>query len=394
MNPEIVGSIHQAFEGIFGSRPAVVVRAPGRVNLIGGHTDYNEGYVLPVAIDRSVMVAASPRKDDLVVLHALDFNQRAKFSLETIEYDDEMTWSNYQRGVALFLQQEGFELTGLNACISGDVPIGSGLSSSAAVEVAMAYAWRVLGELELDMVKLALLCQRAENEFVGMSCGIMDQLISALGKRGCAMLLDCRSLKREFVPLPSGVAIVVSDTLVRRELVASEYNLRRQECEEGVRLLRKYLPGIEALRDVSLAQFERYEGELPDVVRKRCRHVVYENQRVLEGMASLRERNLARFGQLMNESHASLRDDYEVSCRELEAIAEAAQEVKGVYGTRLTGAGFGGCTVSLVDEEAVEDFRKHVAAKYRAATGIAFQIHVCRAEGGVNVVSDPVEALS
>ena len=386
--------IRRAFWGIFGDQPAVVVRAPGRVNLMGGHTDYNEGYVLPVAIDRSVMVAASLRRDRRVVIHALDFGQRTEFPLDAIERDEEQAWSNYQRGVAHFLQQEGFELLGLNACISGDVPIGSGLSSSAAVEVAIAYTWRVLCGLKLDMVKLALLCQRAENEFVGMSCGIMDQLISALGRQGCAMLIDCRSLAHEFVPLPSSVAIVVSDTMVRRELVSSEYNLRRRECEEGVRLLRSYLPGIRALRDISPAQFERYAGKLPEVVRKRCRHVVYENQRVLEGAEALRKGDLARFGQLMNESHASLRDDYEVSCRELEVIAEAAQEVEGAYGTRITGAGFGGCTVSLVDEEAVEDFRRHVAEKYEAATGIVPQIYACHAEGGVSTMSGPAPSLS
>jgi len=287
--------------------------------------------------------------------------------------------------VAWVLQGEGFTLPGLNAALTSDVPIGAGLSSSAAVEVATAYAWQVLGGLELDRVRLAL-CQRAENEFVGMNCGIMDQFISALGQRDSALLIDCRSLDYELVPIPARTAVVVADTRVRRDLVASEYNARRRECEEGVRLLQRYLPGITALRDVSPAQFAEYQARLPDGVRQRCRHVVHENDRVLRAVAALRAGDLDTFGQLMDESHASLRNDYEVSCPELDALVMAAWRVAGVYGSRMTGAGFGGCTVSLVDEGAVEAFRERVASAYQAATGIAPEIYVCRAEAGVSVV--------
>ena len=381
-----IRAIERKFEAVFGTKPAVVVRAPGRVNLIGEHTDYNDGFVLPVAIDRGILMAAAPRDDGRVVLHALDFGQSVEFSLEAIERDEEKPWSNYQRGVAYFLQERGFKLVGLNACISGDVPIGSGLSSSAAVEVAAAYTWQVLSGFELSRVELALLCQRAENEFVGMSCGIMDQFVSALGHRGHALFLDCRSLDYELIPLPSGAKIVIADTGVRRDLVSSEYNTRRRECEEGVRLLQQYLPHVRALRDVSIAQFETYQGELPNTVRRRCRHVVSENERVLSSVEALRRGDLAAFGRLMNESHRSLRDDYEVSCSELDDMVEAARKVKGVYGSRMTGAGFGGCTVSLVAEEAVEEFRRRVAAEYEAATGLVPRIYVCSAEDGVEAV--------
>jgi len=378
-------SVRRRFAKIFGGEPGAVVRAPGRVNLIGEHTDYNDGYVLPVAIDRSVLVAAALRGDRQVVIHALDFGESTKFSLDDIRPDQAQTWSNYQRGVAYFLEERGITLPGLNAVVIGDVPIGSGLSSSAAVEVSMAYTWQVLAGFEMSRVELALLCQRAENEFVGINCGIMDQFVSALGQRDHALLIDCRSLDHQPVPLPTGVAIVVADTMKRRGLVDSEYNTRRRECEEGVRILQRYLPEAQALRDVSVAQFKAQSSKLKaQNVRRRCRHIIYENERVLKSVTALRAGDLAAFGQLVNESHISLRDDYEVSCPELDIMAEAAWRVDGVYGSRMTGAGFGGCTVSLVAEEAIEDFRSQVATAYEEATGIVPQIYVCRAEDGVS----------
>ena len=380
-------NVRWRFAEIFGEEPAAVVRAPGRVNLIGEHTDYNDGYVLPVAIDRSVLVAASPRDDRQVVIHALDFGESVAFSLDNIEhagYREAQAWSNYQRGVAYFLEKQGFKLPGLNAVIVGDVPVGSGLSSSAAIEVSLAYTWQVLAGFELSRVQLALLCQRAENEFVGINCGIMDQFVSALGQRDHALLIDCRSLDHQPVPLPPGAAIIVADTMKRRGLVDSEYNARRRECEEGVHILQRYLPQVQALRDVSTGQFVEYKRQLPENVRKRCRHIVYENERVLRSVAALQAGDLAAFGQLMNESHASLRDDYEVSCVALDIMAEAAWKVGGVYGSRMTGAGFGGCTVSLATEEVIEDFRGQVAVDYEEATGIVPQIYVCRAEDGVS----------
>ena len=251
----------------------------------------------------------------------------------------------------------------------------------------MAYAWQVLAGFELSRVDLALLCQRAENDFVGMKCGIMDQFVAALGRRGHALLIDCRSLEYQLIPLPAEAVIVVADTMKRRGLVDSEYNTRRRECEEGVRILQQYLPEVRALRDVSVNQFVEHEEKLRGKVRQRCRHVVYENERVLESVAALRAGNLAVFGRLMNESHISLREDYEVSCPELDIMVEAAWKVEGVYGSRMTGAGFGGCTVSLVAEEAIEDFGVKVAAAYQKATGIVPKIYVCRAEDGVSKLS-------
>ncbi len=370
-----------AFRQTFGRAPDIIVAAPGRVNLIGEHTDYNGGYVLPVAIDRQIVIAASPRDDRKVKIGSLDMASEAEFALDSIARATQQTWSNYQRGVALMLQQAGHTLGGVDAVITGDVPIGAGLSSSAAVEVATAYMFQQLYHLNLSRVELALLCQRAENEFVGMRCGIMDQFISSLGKSQHALLIDCRSLDYELVPVPAGASIVVCDTKVQRGLVDSEYNARRQECEMGARLL-----GVRALRDVTPEMFERRARELPETTRRRCRHVVYENQRVMESVAALRRGDLAAFGQLMYDSHASLRDDYQVSCRSLDIMVEAARQAPGVYGARMTGAGFGGCTVNLVNAAKAEDFRREVAAAYAAATGITPPVYVCLAEDGARVI--------
>ena len=371
----------EAFERVCGTRPSLCVAAPGRVNLIGEHTDYNEGFVLPAAIDRHVLIAATPRDDRMVRLFALDFDEQATFSLDDIAFDEKQIWSNYERGVAWALQQDGYTLRGLDAVITGDVPIGSGLSSSAAVEVAMAYAFQVASDLSLDGVKRALLCQEAENEFVVMRCCIMDQYIISLGKRDHALLIDCRSLEYHLVSIPLGCSIVVCDTKKRRGLVDSEYNTRRRECETGARAL-----GVGALRDVTPEQFEERESELGEVVRRRCRHVVTENQRVLDAVEALESGGLQRFGALMNASHVSLRDDYQVSCPELDAMVEAAWPQEGVFGARMTGAGFGGCTVNLVATGAVETFPSSVAQEYGAATGIVPDIYVCRAQQGVRAL--------
>ncbi len=373
--------VRALFRVTFGYEPELVVAAPGRVNLIGEHTDYNEGFVLPAAINRYIIMAVAPRRDRRVLLHASNFAAQTEFSLDAIERDEAQPWSNYQRGVAEQLQQAGYTLRGMEAIIWGDVPVGSGLSSSAAVEVATAYIFQLLNDLDIERVELALLCQRAQKEFVGVECGIMDQLIAALGRRHHALLIDCQDLSTDQVPLPSGVSIVVADTMKPRDLLSSEYNIRRQECQQGAELL-----GASSLRQVSVEEFATHEGELPSPIRQRCRHVIYENQRVLDGVHALRGGDLREFGRLMMESHRSLRDDYEVSSRELDILVEAGGEVEGVYGSRLTGAGFGGCTVSLVKEEAVDSFDAHVSERYQAATGIAPAVYVCRAEDGIRAV--------
>jgi len=370
-----------AFERLYGRGPSFVVAAPGRVNLIGEHTDYNDGFVLPAAIDRHVLVAAAPRDDRTVRLYAVDFDESATFDLDDVAFDADQTWSNYERGVAWVLQDVGYVLQGMDAVIAGDVPIASGLSSSAAVEVATAHYFEAVGSFALDGVERALLCQRAENDFVGMRCGIMDQYVISLGKRGHALLIDCRSLESRLVPIPAGYSLVVCDTSKRRGLVDSEYNIRRQECETGARIL-----GVPALRDIGLKEFVARQEELDEVVRKRCRHVVSENQRVLDAVDAARSGDLARLGSLMRASHLSLRDDYQVSCPELDAMVEAAWRQEGVLGARMTGAGFGGCTVNLVERGAVPSFLQNVPVAYEQATGLTPQIHVCAAEEGVRIL--------
>ena len=381
-----LASLRLSFRQRFGADPAIVVRAPGRANLLGGHTDYNEGFVLPVAIDRCVLLAAAPRADRRVILHALDLDDSTEFSLDELRPSPLQPWSNYQRGVAYFLAARGYRLLGMNGAFTSDVPIGSGLSSSAAVEVAAGFAFRALNELDIPLPDLALVCQQAEHEFAGVPCGIMDQFVSALGRRDHALLLDCRSLSYEHVPLPSDVRVVVCDTGVRRELAGSEYRLRRAQCEEAVRRLQKALPHIRALRDVSPEELEQHKDLLPEVVYRRARHVVREIARMGEAVAALRRGDVAAFGQAMKECHAGLRDDYEVSSQELEALVEAANEVEGCYGSRLTGAGFGGCIVSLVAADAVAEFERHVTQRYRAQTGREATVIVCVAEDGAGII--------
>ena len=378
---ELAEAARGAFQAAYGGSPEVVVAAPGRVNLIGEHTDYNDGFVMPVAIDRQIVIAAGRRPDRRIELRSLDMGGMASFSLDHITHDDQQRWSNYERGVAKIFLEASLAIGGLNAVITGDVPIGAGLSSSAAVEVATGYTFKTLYDLDLNRVQLALLAQRAENDFVGMRCGIMDQYISALGRANHALLIDCRSLDYRLVPLPAGGSIIVCDTRVQRGLVDSEYNARRRECEAGARLL-----GVEALRDVTPEELEARANELSPLTLKRCRHVVYENQRVLDGMAALEAGDLRAFGQLMYASHASLRDDYEVSCPQLDAMVEATREAPGVCGARMTGAGFGGCTVNLVDSAQAQAFAKQVTAAYTQATGLTPAIHVCKAEDGARVL--------
>jgi len=393
------------FGAEFGAEPEVIARAPGRVNLIGEHTDYNDGFVLPVAIDRDIRVAARRRPDRTVRLLAADFGRRSAFSLDDIRHDPAERWSHYERGVALMLQRAGYRLGGFEAAIEGEVPTGAGLSSSAAVEVATGTGLKALFGLDIGPVQLALLCQKAENEFVGVNSGIMDQFISVFGKRGHALFLDCRSLETKQVPVQrsavgdrrsesesgDGVQIVVADTSVKRGLVDSQYNQRRLECEEAVRRLSQWLPGVTALRDVTYEQFQRYAGHLPEVVRRRARHVITEDERVLASVEALAGGDLVTFGRLMDESHTSLRDDYEVSIPQLDVMVEAARAVPGVLGSRMTGAGFGGCTVSLVRAEAVAQFRRQVPEQYRARTALEATIYVCQAADGAGVVAGPCD---
>jgi galactokinase len=379
-----VNTIRDQFERHYSIHPHLMVRAPGRVNLIGEHTDYNDGFVLPVAIDRATYVAARPRDDDHVHIIAADMGDEDEFTLDAgIERSPAHPWSNYIRGITKGLLIAGHPLGGANLLITSDVPRGAGLSSSAALEVAVGYAFQLLNKLNILGEELALLAQGAENSFVGVNSGIMDQFISVLGRADHALLLDCRDLNYRLISIPPTTAIVVCDSHVERALAASGYNQRRAECDEAMRLFKQWYPKITALRDITVAQFRLHEAELPEPVRARARHVISENDRAVRGAAALEQGDVATFGVLMDESHRSLRDDYEVSIRDLDILVEAARRVPGCYGSRLTGAGFGGCTVSLVESSVVEPFRREVAAAYRAATGRDTTIYVCRASDGV-----------
>jgi galactokinase len=384
---ERIEKLVSSFKDKFGGDPEVLIRAPGRVNLIGEHTDYNAGFVFPVAIDRDIMVSAKRRDDGLVRIHSLDFSESVEFQLSDIQYDNEQKWSNYPRGVAHFFQEEGHILSGMDAVFTGNVPQSAGLSSSAAMEVATAVTFEKINGLSIEPEQSALLCQKAENKFVGVNCGIMDQFISRMGRKDYALLLDCRSLTFDLIPLHfDTLKIVVCNTGVKRGLVDSEYNKRRSECERGVKILEKFLPGIEALRDVEIEDLVKYSSHLPEITEKRCRYVIKENIRVLESVDALIEGDLIRFGDLMNDSHIGLRDDYEVSCPELDAMVEIAWSMDGVVGSRMTGAGFGGCTVSLVVEDTLQEFIDKINDEYPKRTGLKPEIYVFTAEDGAGTI--------
>ena len=373
----------EEFSREFHSRPTIF-RAPGRVNLIGEHTDYNDGFVLPSAIGFYTHVAVSPRSDGKLVLRSLDFPDAFEFDIRNPPRAKLGAWCDYVLGVALELAQQGRKVPAVSLLVRGEIPVGAGLSSSAALEVATALAFLSLVGGAMPLKSVAKLCQKAENEFVGAHVGIMDQFVSCMGRRANAVLLDCRSLEFELVPIPDEVKLVISNTMVKHELSGGEYNQRRAQCEEGVRLLSKSYPGIRALRDVSVEQLEAQKVSLPAIVYKRCLHVVLESQRVNQAARFFRTGDLPSVGRLMKDSHASLRDLYEVSCVELDAMVEAAEGLPGYIGGRMTGGGFGGCTVNLVESPQAPSFAEAIAARYRKATGILPDIHICSAADGAN----------
>jgi galactokinase len=380
--------LRRAFAKLYGTaeQPRLFA-APGRVNLIGEHTDYNDGFVLPMAIDRETVMAALPRPDRRVRVYSLNLDESKEFDLDGKVESPRGNWLDYVEGVARVLEARGALLGGANLAVSSDVPVGAGLSSSAALELSTGFALLSLSGVKIDRVALALAGQQAEHTFVGTKCGIMDQLVASLGRRGTALLIDCRSLHVEPIRLAmESVAVVVCDTRVKHELSSSEYNRRRDECERGVELLSEMLPGIRALRDVSVAEFKRCEPRLPDPVRRRCRHVVTENERTLLAAEALRSGNLEEMGRLMELSHRSLRDDYEVSSAELDALVNIASGLKGVVGARMTGGGFGGCTVNLVRRDALEKFREVVSREYNRVTDYKTDIYVVEASDGAKEI--------
>lgn len=403
MTEELIERVRTVFAEKFGGQPDFIARAPGRINLIGEHTDYNGGFVLPAAIDRMVLLAVRAMPDSREIhLFSLDYNNSATFNLDVISFNPakELAWVNYVQGVAKALAQKNLldlsTISGAEVVITGNVPRGSGLSSSAAIEVASGLMFAKLAGIELDGVHLALACQRAENEFIGVKSGIMDQYISALGQDSAALFIDTRSLKYEVVPLgleELGYKVVAVDSAVPRTLGSTAYNQRRAECEAAAKKLASWLglPEEAQLRDISPEGFEKFAHQLLEVERQRAKHVITENNRVLEMVNIMHEglakgHNLARFGQIINASHASLRDDYAVSCKELDLLVDLAQSCEGVIGARMVGAGFGGCTLNIVQADKLTQFEQTVVEEYRRQTKLNADWYACKAVQGGNII--------
>ncbi|HEY8500911.1 MAG TPA: galactokinase [Clostridia bacterium] len=382
----------ESFLSFFGgeSEGIRIFKSPGRVNLIGEHTDYNGGFVFPAALTMDTTVLARPRNDRQINLIATDLKQMVRANLDELHKWKHLRWGNYQLGVADELQKAGYRLCGCDLMYDDKVPLGSGLSSSAAIEIATAVALVALGDSyhgvnrEINMVELARIAQKAEHNYIGVKCGIMDQFASAMGKKNMAIFLDCRDLTWEMVPLEmKGYKLVIANTNIKRSLGSEKYNERRRECEKGLEQMRNVFPEASYLRDISVDDFEKYKGEIPDeTIRKRVAHVVYENERVIKAVEALKKNRLKEFGELMNASHDSLRDLYEVTGTELDTLVEEARKVEGVLGSRMTGAGFGGCTVSLVREEKVQEFIERVGKAYKKEIGHNASFYITEAGDG------------
>ena len=376
--------------------PGALYAAPGRVNLIGEHTDYSDGFVMPAAIDFATVVAISQRTDGRVLIHSLNYEERVDKSVAEL-LDDGFTalrggrdvhWSDYPAGVLWALREHGVPVdNGFSMTIAGNVPLGAGLSSSASIEVATAFA--VLGTTSFDLqpTKIALLCQRAENAFVGANCGIMDQFVSCFGQQDNAVMIDCRWLEYTLAPIPKSVRIVICNSMVKHTVARGEYNIRREEIERGTEILRARRPEIMALRDATVDDLAKWGGDMPAVVLKRCRHVITENARVLAAADAFHASNLKHFGELMRQAHISMRDDFEASCKEVDILVELAGKLPGCFGARITGGGFGGCTVNLVAAAQVDTFTAEMHSGYLAATGIHAEIYTSRASDGAHAIT-------
>ncbi len=375
------------FQSVFdGHKPTVLARAPGRVNLIGEHTDYNDGYVLPIAMDRAIWVAARPRDDARLLVRSTLYDRMVLWSLDDLGPPGDPAWANYVKGVAALLMHHGIELCGAELLIASELPVGGGVSSSAALEVGVAKALLALAGAFVEPVQLALLCRQAEHEYARSPCGIMDQFACLLSRKDSALLLDCRSRSYDHLPFrPEGAVVVVMDTQVKHSIGAGEYARRQEQCRAGVDFFRRHDPAVRALRDVTEETFAKHASRLDAVTAARCRHVITENHRVLRAAEALRAGALHEFGQLMTDSHRSLRDDYQVSCRELDALVEIACGIAGVYGARMTGGGFGGCAIALVDEDATELLGRAIHERYDGAFEKPAVVYSTRAAAGADV---------
>jgi galactokinase len=377
----------------FGAEPAIFV-APGRVNLIGEHTDYAGGFVMPAAIDFGTLAAITPRNDGRVVIWSENFHEQVSHQIDGLPKNGGGHWSGYPLGVVKILRDAGFPVPCLSLTVQGDVPLGAGLSSSASIEVATALAALSLANADPAREEIAKLCQRAENVYVGASCGIMDQFIACRGAVNHALLLDCRSLEYRLAPIPETISLVIANTMVKHAIAGGEYGIRRAEVEEGTAILRGRRPEIQLLRDATTKDLEQWGAEMPGNVLRRCRHIITENLRTVAAADALAAGNLKKLGDLMAAAHASYRDDFEASCEEADTMVEAAQRLPGLVGARLTGGGFGGCTVNLVHAELAQDFAARLYDEYRARTGIDAEIYRCHASAaahalGVAIVEGP-----
>lgn len=382
-----VRTVLRAFAEIFPeAQKALVMRAPGRINLIGEYTDFNEGFVLPASVDREVLMAFAPRADKKCVLHSLNFDNVVEFDTDKIQPDKNDPWGNYPKGVVNEFKRAGAKLIGFNAVILGDVPAGGGMSSSAAVEAVTALCVKMLARSVLPASRLARLCQKAENDFAGVRCGIMDQFAVLCGKEKKAMLLDCRTLDVAQVTVPDELRFLVLNTKIKRDLASSEYNVRRFQCEESVKVLKRYFPFIKAIRDVSIHDFERVKEKLDPVHVKRVRHVVCENERAKNAATLLGKKDMDGFGALLYESHESLKNDFEVSTPELDFMVEEARGTEGIYGARLMGAGFGGCVLVAAQEEKAKEAAQKIAARYEERFHIKPDVHACAIVDGAGLV--------
>jgi galactokinase len=382
-DPEVLRSLHLSR---FKAEPEIFA-APGRVNLIGEHTDYAEGFVMPAAIDFATLAAISPRSDGKIVFYSENFSEECAFDSSALPVAASKHWSDYPMGVLAILAGEGHRMTGFSLSLYGDVPLGSGLSSSAAIEVATAFAVTSLLNVHYPGPQLARLCQRAENEFVGANCGIMDQFISANGEENHALLIDCRDLSLRPAPIPANVALVIANTMVKHSVAGGEYTSRRAEVEEAARVIARHRPEVRFLRDATVEDLKKWGGEMSPNALKRARHVITENTRTVAAAEALIHHDLKELGRLMAEAHESYSKNFEASCSEADTMVELANQLLGLIGARLTGGGFGGCTVNLVEQQEARRFAEALRTNYANATGITPQIHICHASSGAHKVT-------
>jgi galactokinase len=377
--------IELKFKELFNETP-LIIRSPGRVNLIGEHTDYNMGFVLPAAIDKAIYFAITPRNDDDCVVFALDINEEYKFGINNLK-KSEKSWPNYLMGVVEQLNVSGYSLKGFNCVFGGNIPMGAGLSSSAALEAGLAFALNYIFNFGIDKLKLVKMAQKAENKFVGVECGIMDQFISLFGKSGNVLRLDCRSLEYNYFPFNfENISIVLFDTCVSHSLAFSEYNQRRKECDEGLKVIQKDFHHFQNLRDVSIDLLNENKAKLNKIIYKRCEYVIRENERVLKACTALENHDLTAFGSLMYKTHEGLSKNYEVSCKELDFLVDLTKDNPHVFGSRMMGGGFGGCTINLIENDSIESVNKMIAAEYNKRFNIEAKIYVTKISNGTNII--------